>query len=543
MVVDGAPDRSTEVVVIGAGPVGLVTSLLLAGRGHSVLLVERWPTPYPLPRAIGLSHESLRILHMAGVGDTLEPAMEWDERYLRGVFVTAAGEVLMEMPFRAQAESGWPEMRGFHQPRMEELLTELLAVHDHVTVKRGYVATQVDQDELGVTVLIAQSDADGEPRVGAPVELWRGKYLVGCDGANSMVRASLGIDMLGELDFSSDWLVVDIEPTVSRDWVPFLGQIFGPPRPVTCAPAGPGRRRFEFMLLPGESRPELEDDEVVWRLLAEQGVNPDNARLVRHASYTFLARWAQRWRDGRMLLAGDSAHLTPPFLSQGLNSGLRDAATLVWRLDLVLRGVVEADTLDDYGSERCSHVSRQILQAIELGKMICLVDPDATEQRDAVLRQVRDSRVPPPSLSAGWLIGAGAIAESDPHAGTLGRQGPVQVADDVGLFDDICGSGAWVLLSRRADALHQLSPKARSIWKRLGGRAFQVGADGSVVDLEGVYGDWFDETKSEVLVIRPDFYVFGAGASLQDANRLVLQVAETLHLDQERIPEKVGESA
>jgi 2-polyprenyl-6-methoxyphenol hydroxylase-like FAD-dependent oxidoreductase len=521
-------DKDAEVVVIGAGPVGLVTSLLLARQGHRIALIERFSAPYPLPRAIGMSHESLRILHWAGATDRLKAALMWDERLTHADFVASDGEVLLTMPFRARAESGWPEMQAFNQPDAEALLEEQVRSNPAIRVFRGHVATSLRQDVGGVQVDVGAADASGAPAPDGTRQSLRADYIVGCDGANSMVRQSLGLPMV-DLGFAYDWLVVDIEPTTEREWSPYLGQALGPRRPVTWAPSGPGRRRFEFMLMPGESREAMGTAEAAWRLLAECDVTPASAKLVRHAMYTFRGMWAEQWRQGRVLLAGDAAHLTPPFLGQGLNSGLRDAATLAWRLDLVLRGHVPADTLDDYGRERGAHVRLLIEQAVEKGRLICVTDPQDCEERDGMLRFFRDNPEQLPPMPA-WRMGPGALLADDDQAGLLARQGVVRAGGSTGMFDDVCGVGRFVLLARQGDPARALSDSSRKAWERLGGLAVHVGADAPVHDIENTYGAWFDEIGAEVILVRPDFYVFGTAPTLAGSDRLVQQLAEQLRL-------------
>ncbi|MFT3819560.1 MAG: bifunctional 3-(3-hydroxy-phenyl)propionate/3-hydroxycinnamic acid hydroxylase [Rubrivivax sp.] len=515
----------SDVVVVGAGPTGLVTALLLARQGHTVAVVERHAAPYPLPRAIGISHESLRILHAAGASEALRDVLFWDERLTSASYVTRSGEVLMQMPFRRRAESGWPEMQCFDQPDFEQALERRVLTQANIRLLRGREVTAVRQDAEGVEVVTARANA-GDQAANDARETLQAAYVIGCDGANSIVRQAMGVPVT-DLGFTWDWLVVDIQPTVEREWTPFFAQVLSPPRTVTCAPAGPGRRRFEFMLLPGETRDDMGTEAMAWRLLAEQGVDPSNAKLVRNVVYRFRALWADSWRQGRMLLAGDAAHLTPPFIGQGLNSGLRDAATLAWRMDLVLRGLAEADSLDGYTTERVAHVRDLIEQAVGIGRMLCVAEPEACAQRDAALRAMRDTpgAAPPPPV---WRLGTGAIAENDPHAGLLGWQGVVRLDGRQGEFDDVCGVGRFVLLGRSGDPRSALAPVAQAIWQRIGGLAFHVGTNASLVDVEGTYAQWFAQTGADVILVRPDFYVFGIGRTLDDASDLVLQLAQCM---------------
>jgi 2-polyprenyl-6-methoxyphenol hydroxylase-like FAD-dependent oxidoreductase len=195
------------------------------------------------------------------------------------------------------------------------------------------------------------------------------RFVVGCDGANSFVRPHLGASVT-DLGFFFDWLIVDVIPHRPAVWTPLNVQICDPARPTTLVSGGPGRRRWEFMRLPGEPIEELNSEDTAWRLLAPWGVTPDNAALERHAVYRFQARWVDTWRHGRLLLAGDAAHQMPPFAGQGMCSGLRDATNLAWKLDLVLAGRAPAGVLDTYPSERIPQVQAMIDFSMELGRVI-----------------------------------------------------------------------------------------------------------------------------------------------------------------------------
>jgi len=240
--------------------------------------------------------------------------------------------------------------------------------------------------------------------------------------------------------FQADWLVVDYEPIVDRRWDAFVTQYCDPEQPATAVNSGPGRRRFEFMRRGDVTVDELGRSETAWRLMEPWGVTPENARLERHAVYTFRGRWADEWRCGRAFLVGDAAHLMPPFLGQGLCSGLRDASALSWRLAMVASGLAGDSVLDTYGPERMAHVREIIDGAVTIGQVVCELDPVRAAERDARMRAALTDPsavfVEPPHPRLGQ---PSISVPDDVLAGTLSVQARVEVDGAVGLFDDIVG--------------------------------------------------------------------------------------------------------
>jgi len=288
---------------------------------------------------------------------------------------------------------------------------------------------------------------------------------------------------------------------------------------------GPGRRRWEFMRLPGEDLAELINEATAWRLLAPWGLTRDNATLERHAVYTFQARWVDEWRRGRLLLAGDAAHQMPPFAGQGMCSGIRDAANLAWKLDLVLREQAPESILDTYASERAIQVRATVEFSIELGKVICVPDPAVAAARDAAMVAAAQDRGPTPPLPAPSL-GPGLLGD-DPLAGHLCVQGEVVHAGRRGLFDDVVGRG-FTLLSPAGDPLRGLAPELQVFFASLGGIGAHVAPGGPVEDLHGHYGRWFGDHGVGVALQRPDFHLFGTAPTIDGAARLVARLRDTL---------------
>nr|AXL05588.1 3-(3-hydroxyphenyl)propionate hydroxylase [uncultured bacterium] len=472
-----------DVVIVGNGPVGATLSVLLAQQGWRVVVLERRPRPYTLPRATSFDGETARLLAATGIGPSLGgitlPAngYQWQ---------TAAGEPLVDITFTTTGRYGWPDANTMHQPALEELIAAR-ASSLGVTVLRGHEV--VDIADNGDVVTVATDDRS-----------FTARWVVGCDGANSFVRDHLDVSVT-DLGFSYEWLLCDVELREPRDFVPTNVQICDPVRPTTLVGSGPGRRRWEFMRLPGESTAELNRDETAWRLLAPFGVTEDNATLLRSTTYIFQARWADQWRVGRVLLAGDAAHLMPPFAGQGMCSGIRDVVNLAWKLDLTLRGVADESLVDSYVVERRAQAKESIQSSVQLGRVICVTDPLAAAERDVTVLANRRGR-PPGRPEPASPLTAGLL-RSEPPAGEVVPQGRVCWQGVTGLFDDVVGRG-FVLLTTDSVAL---SEDQVGFLRELGAHVVRLG---EVSDVDDVYRPYLARFGATALLVRPDYHVFGA---------------------------------
>jgi hypothetical protein len=320
------------------------------------------------------------------------------------------------------------------------------------------------------------------------------------------VRDLLGIG-IDDWGFFFDWLIVDVVLAEPRVFDPINLQICDPARPTTAVSGGPGRRRWEFMRLPHETKDDLAGEDVAWKLLEPWDVHPGNARIERHAVYTFQARVADRWQVGRGFLAGDAAHLMPPFAGQGMCSGIRDAANLAWKLDLVLTGRADPSLLATYEEERRPSAVAAIDFSIELGQVICVPDPDEAAARDEAMAAAVTGEVSEvadlPGIARGLVAADTALAgERFPQANVGGRR-----------FDDVHGAG-WRLVSddRAAGAL----PSELVDWlASIGGTVVPVGDDAP--DLTA----WFAKHDVHWALQRPDFHLYGTAADAAGAAALV----------------------
>jgi 2-polyprenyl-6-methoxyphenol hydroxylase-like FAD-dependent oxidoreductase len=504
-----------DVAIIGYGPVGQLLAILLGQRGHRVHVVERWPEPYPLPRAVHFDHEVGRILQLAGVAGALAgrtvpaPTYEWRN---------AAGETLIRFGRDTERSlSGWPESNMVRQPELERILDERVRALPNVTVERGTEATGLRNEADCVSVAAR--------RAGGPAREIHARFAVGCDGANSTVREQIDSGW-HDLGFHFDWLVVDVEPSDPQWHGPLNWQLCDPARPTTLVSGGPGRRRWEFMRLPNETTSDLNSESAAWRLLEPWGMHPGNAKLERHAVYTFGARWADRWRTGRALLAGDAAHQMPPFAGQGMCAGLRDAANLAWKLDLVMRGQAGEALLDTYMTERAPHVQAMIDASVALGRIICVADPREAAERDR--RMIAETRERATPIAAPLPpLGDGCLARGTPAAGALFVQDNVRTEDRSGRFDDVVGRG-FALVSPAGDPAAALDAGSARYLALLGGFTAHVGARAPIEDLRGGYARWFAQHGVGLALVRPDFAVFGTAPGLDGASALVAALRERL---------------
>ena len=456
----------TGVLIAGMGPVGATLAALLARHGVSVIACERDKEIYRLPRAAHFDAEIMRLLQQLGLAEAMLP----HSRPIGGYdFINADGEMLMQFATSPETSQGWASGYLFHQPALEEMLRDGLKAANVETLT-GWSLTGFTDDGTGVTATLTD---------GNETQTVRAQFLVGCDGGNSFVRKTLGIG-LDDYGFDEPWLVVDTVMPDESHLKPHGVQLCDPARPVTIMPMSPGRRRWEFMLLPHETPEEMMAPGKVEALMAPY-MGKGEVEIVRRAVYRFHGLVAKEWRKGRVVLAGDSAHQMPPFAGQGMCSGLRDAANLAWKLALVLDGKADIKLLDTYQAEREPHVRGFIELAIAMGKVVCMQDAEAAKARDAGMiaghKAGGAAPLPPPPPMIGGALHA------SPRAGELSPQ--------YARFDDARGNGAWLL--HRGQSVES--------------------DDVEVVDVSGLtqWETWLGE--AEAALIRPDRYVFGTGAA------------------------------
>jgi 3-(3-hydroxy-phenyl)propionate hydroxylase len=388
---DQYPADSQPVIVVGAGPAGCTAALLLADSGIPVTLLERYLHPHPLPRAVHLDDEVARILDRIGVSEGFL-ARSRPGSGLR--LLDARHHVMAEFSRDQQpGQHGFPQANMFHQPDLEELLLARVDQHPLISFCRGAEVTGLD----GALDTLTADPVRVHARVAGQPQTFTGRVVLGCDGANSTIRQLAGITM-EDLGFTERWLVVDIKAETGLDTWDGVEQICDPARPATFMHITGDRYRWEFQLGDGEDEASLIAPAALGALLRPwtgRG-DLDGLEIIRSATYTFRARLASRFRAGPVFLLGDAAHLTPPFIGQGLAAGLRDADNLAWKLAHVLTGPGRAgpDLLDSYETERRPHARALIKKAVRVGwAMTGGQDRAAAVRRIALAAAVRSDRI------------------------------------------------------------------------------------------------------------------------------------------------------
>ncbi|MBO9533183.1 MAG: bifunctional 3-(3-hydroxy-phenyl)propionate/3-hydroxycinnamic acid hydroxylase [Solirubrobacteraceae bacterium] len=468
-----------EVLICGLGPVGQLMALLLGDLGVRTLAIDRAPDIYPLPRAAVIDDEVLRIFQSVGADAAV---LEHAQVQPRASIMTARG-VPVDVLAATAGSLGHPPLVSIHQPTMERALLDALAQRSTVDVQRGTELDGFDQRGTHVDALL-------RPAGGGRATPVTARYLVACDGAGSAVRASLGIPFTGSTA-PERWIVVDAQVDRALRKVPhpyFVGEAS---RPSVTLPMSPGRHRWEWMVHPGEDPTPLLEPHALDAAIAPW-LDGERADIERAVVYTFHTRTARRWRAGRVLLAGDAAHLMPPFAGQGFSSGARDAANLAWKLHSVLAGAPQ-QLLDTYETERRAHVRAMQRTANLMGSLVQATDTATVQARDAILHRFNGTVVqrwvtshvkPLPSYHAGAFATRPARRSGRRTVGTLFPQ--------TGRLDDELGRG-W-----SAVAIDELA-------------AAKLTAAGLVVHDPGPEAAWLTRRGLTWALLRPDRFVFAAG--------------------------------
>jgi len=482
-----------DVAIIGLGPAGCTLANILGQYGVKTVALDREIEAYHLPRAVMFDDEIMRVFQSLGLSEKM---LEIVEVGGGASFVDADGTSLVHWS-RPQVVStnNWCVNYRFHQPDLENVLRNGFRRYSQITEIWGCDVTSLSQNDDDVTVNYRQSTTRSDKTL-------RAAYVVGCDGARSFTRDCINTE-IEDLGFHEPWLVIDLlvknpQKIENRESIHYCES----ERSGTFVFLGSKRKRWELRLNPDDKPEEICKPEFIWPLL-KRWISPAEAQLERATVYTFHSTLTKQWRAGRLFIAGDAAHQTPPFMGQGMCAGIRDVANLGWKLSAVLKKGYPDTVLDTYQSERKPHVNEFINLTIQMGQIInrtasAIVAGNATNPKDGP-QSVSQLK---PSLGPGLRVG------SSPLTGHLFPQPKLQSGN---LLDDEIGNCFALVTS--------LSFRTKMKENEL--EAFKTLRVAILSDVSDDLQAWFQFHDLGAVLLRPDRYILGTAKTTTDLSSLL----------------------
>lgn len=512
-----SPDPSTDVrgydlVIIGFGPAGATAANLAGQLGLRTLVVERDPDVFPRQRAIAMDDQALRVIRDIGLYDEVTARMHMG---VTARFIGVDGRPILTTPTQPSEECGDPPANFFHQPWLEASLRGGVTRFGTVEVLLGYEGRYLEQDDGSVGLeLLAVTESEPHRRV-------RASYVLACDGGSSPTRKSLGVEFAGN-SYSELWMDVQARLRRPLDFAPHFDFICDPERPGVRCPCPGGYFRWEWRINPGETPEHMLSPENIWSMLEAEGVTPDDIEIQRTWTYTFHVRKAAQWRIGRVLLAGDAAHVMPPFAGQGISGAIRDVANVVWKIGDVLAGRADSSLLETYQSERQAHHDFMTRRAELFGRIVMPPNRVVARVRDILLRStsrtplgrsIVDRLAQPPALGPGFTDRSGTRNRAVGHllkSATVASPGIEQHRIDAAL-----GPG-WAILGLAQAPSVAVPHHILAAWNIFDPQLITIRPGTSVVgsgeigDPVGELWDWMRDRGIRFAIVRPDRYVHSA---------------------------------
>lgn len=512
--------ENVDVVIVGGGPNGITLAHYMGIYGVKTVVLELNPDILPYPRAVGMDDEALRVLQNAGVADEVVKDMIHNVP-LR--YYNASGVCFAEVK-PSLADLGWPMRNIFMQQLLEKSMRQLLTKYENVELRSGHEMVELTQYDDYVEVEAKDQEEN--------IYKIRTKFLIGADGGRSSVRKKVGIQLDG-LTHPRKWIVVDTAND-SLD-APYTALHADPKRPFVCIYLPYQQRRWEFMLFDGEDEEIMCQESNIRELIRSHiGDEVDKLDIIRIRAYTHNSRVASRFVEGRVILIGDAAHITPPWAGQGLNSGIRDVGNIAWKLAAVLKGYASEKIIESYDSERRGHATELVALADNMGMVLGLTNPLIAGVRDWIFQAFNNVEAlkshlvefkfkPKPFITKGLVYHPRNNIKNTDVVGKIFIQPYVETSEQKRVkLDEVLGSW-YSIISFRKDPLALLSAEAQEFWSSRQTRFIQVNRSKSglnrytpltsndgvicVEDVDNKLEDWFENARDEVVVIRPDRFI------------------------------------
>ena len=484
--------KEFDVTIVGLGPAGGTLANLLAMHDFSILILDREKSFYPLPRAVHFDDEIMRVFQTIGI------TKEFLKHTIinKGTkFVNSKDKVILDWPRPKKiTDNGWYPSYRFHQPDLEKKLRKKLKNYKKVLIEQNSEVIKIQNSKNHVDITYLNINNHKE-------YLLRSKYVIGCDGANSITRKQMKTKM-DNLGFTQKWAVVDLILKKKKNNLPDRTiQYSNPKQPATyCRNVG-RRRRWEFAIKKNHSDKKVLSENYIWNFL-KPWLNKSEAIIERKTIYTFESAIARKWRKGRVFIAGDAAHLMPPFMGQGMCAGIRDASNLAWKIANCIRNKFDEKLLNTYQSERSLNVKEYIETTMRMGEFVNAVESiQITDNIKSDNKGIKSMQSIKPKLGKGL----GSLKDKN-----RGKTFPQFKLNNNKTLDDYFSKKGMLILSSK------IKPKNSTNYSLLEAK-----------NLSNV-STYLKDINSKAILVRPDRYILASARSNKEVSLLFKKYSSIL---------------